>query len=123
MSTRSRLGFSLVATLALAAFAGACSNQGEGERCDKDNGNLDCQSGLICRRIGAAKYDLCCPTADQTPSVPACSNVVVETVPDAAVEASSEEGDGAVDVPGDDGSHDANAQLDAADATEAADAP
>lgn len=26
----------------------ACSNQGEGDRCQAENGNEDCQTGLVC---------------------------------------------------------------------------
>jgi hypothetical protein len=63
-----------------AALACACSEQGEGERCDTNNGDLDCQSGLVCRSgeslnlvegegRGAA---LCCPPSGVLPSVDAC---------------------------------------------------
>jgi hypothetical protein len=48
-------------------LAGACSNQGEGERCDKnaDNfGNSDCNDGLTCQQIASYGY-ICCP-ADRT---------------------------------------------------------
>jgi hypothetical protein len=41
--------------LLLLAFAvapvGACSSQGEGQRCDKNSGDSDCASGLICTTI------------------------------------------------------------------------
>ena len=39
----------LVAGLCLAAaLSAACQSQGEGEHCDKLNGNADCASDLIC---------------------------------------------------------------------------
>ena len=50
----------------------ACSNQGVGERCERDNGNDDCQSGLICRQISQGR-DLCCPPAGQTSSSEECN--------------------------------------------------
>ena len=60
--------------LGLAAHAG-CSNQGEGERCDKrgDNGgNDECQDGLECvaQDILKQNSDRCCPP-DRTKAVTA----------------------------------------------------
>ncbi len=59
--------------LACAMLLG-CSNQAEGERCDLDNGNADCESGLICKSLqslsGQGEGAICCP--DGTPSVAAC---------------------------------------------------
>jgi hypothetical protein len=40
----------LLVTLVMGAV-NACSNQGEGERCDPASGNNDCESGLICRTL------------------------------------------------------------------------
>jgi hypothetical protein len=54
-------------TLLLAGLAGACSNQGEGERCDQladNNGDSDCNDGLTCQNIGNYGF-ICCP-ADRT---------------------------------------------------------
>jgi hypothetical protein len=43
----------------------ACSDQGEGERCDLANGNNDCQAGLVCKPPTEVHvngdYDVCCP--------------------------------------------------------------
>jgi hypothetical protein len=58
--------------------ANACSDQGEGERCSKDNDNTDCAAGLVCTQaanlsgsapIGSA---LCCPPIGVPPTVDAC---------------------------------------------------
>ena len=59
-------GLSLVVT---ALFFGACSNGGEGERCDvraENGGNDDCQNGLKCTPAiqlngNAQQSDRCCP--------------------------------------------------------------
>ena len=52
----------------------ACSNQAEGERCDLDNANLDCESGLICKSVqslgGTGEGAICCP--EGSPGVAAC---------------------------------------------------
>lgn len=49
-----------------ASFAGGCSRQGEGERCDwrKAGGNGDCDSGLVCKLcedLQDGTTDRCCP--------------------------------------------------------------
>jgi hypothetical protein len=49
---RTRLGL-LLLTMAVGS-ANACSNQGEGQRCDKLSGNDDCESGLICTTLTPA---------------------------------------------------------------------
>lgn len=53
----------------------ACSNQGEGERCDRRNDNADCASGLVCTSKETLKSnsDLCCPPPPQVPSVAECT--------------------------------------------------
>jgi hypothetical protein len=73
---------SLLACLVLASTA--CSNGGEGDRCEFDNGNDDCQDGLICipasSRAGApyvvnpayANSDRCCPPNQRDATHPAC---------------------------------------------------
>ena len=64
------LVFATLTSLALALGAGACSNQGEGERCDlKDgnNGSDDCRSPLVCTATSiysggaSAAGAICCP--------------------------------------------------------------
>ena len=67
----------LCSLLCLALLA-ACSKQGEGERCDLNSGNLDCDTGLICRSAeqlsitGGRGVALCCPQDGVEPSVDAC---------------------------------------------------
>ncbi len=68
----------IVACLSALISAVACSNQGEGERCDTRNGNDDCESGLYCTPLSqlagdnAAKGEgaaLCCPATNPTRDV------------------------------------------------------
>jgi len=54
-------------TIALASLAAlsllGCPTQGEGERCNIENGNDDCAEGLLCkssRELGG-NADICCP--------------------------------------------------------------
>jgi hypothetical protein len=72
------------AVVCLMFAAAACSNQSEGDRCEFDNGNDDCQDGLICipatPRQGApytvnpqyANSDRCCPPDQHQATHPAC---------------------------------------------------
>ena len=68
-----------VCAVLLAASLFGCSKQGEGERCDLNSGNLDCDTGLICRsgdqlNIGIGEgFALCCPPDGVPPSVNACN--------------------------------------------------
>lgn len=52
--------------LAISALfsAAACSTQGEGERCERKNGNNDCAEGLICKsgKDLGGNADICCPS-------------------------------------------------------------
>jgi hypothetical protein len=54
-------------TIALAALAAlsllGCPTQGEGERCNIENGNDDCAEGLLCKssRDLGGNADICCP--------------------------------------------------------------
>lgn len=65
----------------------ACSNQAEGDRCQAENGNDDCQSGLVClaatqkafngstEGLVNAPYnnsDRCCPAQRSNATHPAC---------------------------------------------------
>ena len=60
------------------ALLAACSKQGQGERCDLNSGNNDCEADLICRSAeqlsitGGRGVALCCPPDDVEPSVDAC---------------------------------------------------
>ncbi len=57
-----------VAALALclaAPLLGGCAEQGEGERCDIKNDNLDCSGDLVCKTLRSlnrgATGAVCCP--------------------------------------------------------------
>lgn len=93
----------LAALLAAAPIVAACSDQGEGERCDTraDNGgNDDCQSpGLVCvtasQLNGNPNSDRCCPV-DRSQAVTAvCSLAQTPPGTDAAPPPAQEAGPGA----------------------------
>lgn len=61
--------------LAALLLGTGCSKQAEGERCDINNGNLDCETGLVCAgeeeiSITGRGVGLCCPITN--PTVDAC---------------------------------------------------
>jgi hypothetical protein len=71
--------FSILATLAVAGGATAlsqgCSDQAEGERCDRAAGDADCQDGLVCtakEELGT-ESDICCPPEGVAPTDLACA--------------------------------------------------
>ncbi|MCU0657315.1 MAG: hypothetical protein MUF64_19270 [Polyangiaceae bacterium] len=70
----------LLAALLLTSplLAPACSRQAEGDRCDRNSGDSDCEDGLVCTNIGAS-IALCCPPQGQTVNVPACIPGLVNT--------------------------------------------
>jgi hypothetical protein len=57
-------GLLLALAVSFAAVASAsCAKQGEGERCAVENGNEDCDTGLVCvngAELGQSS-DVCCP--------------------------------------------------------------
>lgn len=58
-------------------IASACSNQGEGERCEILNGNDDCntEEGLICfpmTQLRNTNSDRCCPADRSRATHPVC---------------------------------------------------
>src|SRR5688572_21860724 len=68
LSLRSFAAFMLASALTPALFMPACSQQGEGERCDSINGDTDCDDGLKCvskNDLADAATDRCC-NPDQT---------------------------------------------------------
>lgn len=56
---------------ACAIFMGACGNAGEGDYCEVDNGNDDCQNGLTCQPAGTGA--ICCPQDPALATTPGCS--------------------------------------------------
>ncbi len=84
----------LVPAFLAVVMASACSNQGEGDFCDPNNGNNDCDTGLECVAApglsgGTVNRNRCCPIAPAQPTTSACSlntSTVIEAgteVPDA----------------------------------------
>ena len=79
--------FGLVLLAVGLASASACSNQHEGERCDKLNGNDDCESGLVCttytgyttssgtggQNQGGVLPAVCCPPQGQRATAEICT--------------------------------------------------
>lgn len=62
---------------ALFAIGSACSNQGEGERCEIENNNDDCKTdeGLLCypeAQLKNAGSDRCCPADRSKATHPIC---------------------------------------------------
>lgn len=110
----------------LAAMA-ACSNQGEGERCESLNGDEDCKTdeGLVCypaALLTNTTSDRCCPRDRSTATHPVCKTPV-EVVgtdggapPDTGPPAPPPPVEGGVEDAGDDGAtEDAEAPADASD--------
>ncbi len=76
----------------------ACSNQAEGDRCQAENGNDDCQSGLVCLAATQKSFnggtglvnppynssDRCCPLDRSTATHPACVNLQTTITGDGA---------------------------------------
>ena len=76
----------------------ACSEQGEGERCQAENGNDDCESTLVCLAATQKAFnggsglvnapynnsDRCCPLDRSTATHPACVNPTVSPTGDGA---------------------------------------
>lgn len=95
----------------------ACSNQGEGERCEFLNNNDDCQDGLICVQASAIpepfnNSDRCCPPDRSRATTEACReprpgalgdsapppDTGPPPTPDATVDAPAEAGDASDDA-------------------------
>ncbi|MBX3261261.1 MAG: hypothetical protein KIS78_07125 [Labilithrix sp.] len=67
----------LLAVGTFVAFVAACSNQGEGERCEVLNGDDDCKTdeGLVCYpmdQLRNASSDRCCPADRSKATHPVC---------------------------------------------------
>ncbi|HEY8077354.1 MAG TPA: hypothetical protein VIF62_24680 [Labilithrix sp.] len=108
----------------------ACSNGAEGDRCEYDNLNDDCQDGLICipasPRPGApytvnqqyANSDRCCPADQHQATHPACLPSTGTGGDSSAPDATTPEGgsDSGGDAPSDAPVDSPNDAADAADA-------
>jgi hypothetical protein len=76
MKLVARRSFALLAWSPLLLTVAGCGNQGEGERCDRKNGNLDCDPGLLCKEVFAPSYhNICCPPSQATVAVCNASSV------------------------------------------------
>jgi hypothetical protein len=98
----------LFAFFVFATAAVACSNQGEGDLCDPNNGNNDCQDGLQCTAMNGvtgavANRYRCCPVLPALPTTAACSlNTSTEIEASTEVpDGGSEPEAGAADAPAD----------------------
>lgn len=77
----------VVALVVLVSSVYACSNQGEGERCDTHNGNDDCLSGLVCTARGTlgTDSDRCCPANRTQASADVCKQTATPSGGDASI--------------------------------------
>ncbi|MFO0672410.1 MAG: hypothetical protein U0235_22840 [Polyangiaceae bacterium] len=83
--------------LAVLGLVAACSSSGEGERCQLDNGNDDCASGLVCTRSTDLplpsgyqgkvpdREGRCCPSDRSTATVAECAQTPQAPGGDAAI--------------------------------------
>ena len=76
----------------------ACSNQGEGDRCQAENGDVDCQTGLVCLAATVKQFnggkglvnppynnsDRCCPLDRDKANHPACVPLTASAAGDGA---------------------------------------
>lgn len=120
----------VVTTFAIGAWIAlsACSNNGEGERCQFANGSDDCQDGLACLQSSQVNpsynnSDRCCPPDRAKATHPACTLLQNPVGGDSAppadtgpVNNDSGNGDTGADTGGDTGSDADAGGLDAADA-------
>jgi hypothetical protein len=122
--SRRVLGLVLSGLVFSLAVATACSNQGEGERCESANGNEDCKTdeGLICfeaAKLQNSDSDRCCPVDRSKATAAVCKTQVnlldaagVGTVPDTG--STTTEPDSSSSTT-DDGGNDGSSVTDAAD--------
>lgn len=125
-SGRFLVGFAVFAGLAVLGFVAACSSSGEGERCQLDNGNDDCSSGLVCTRATDLplpptyqgkvpdREGRCCPSDRSTATVAECAQTPQAPGGDASIPV--EAGGDAQTDGGTDGATTDSATTDAADA-------
>jgi hypothetical protein len=61
-----------------------CSRQGEGERCDTNNNNEDCESGLECRQLRSPNRGAVCCSENSTEEV--CQRFMLDDFDDTETE-------------------------------------
>jgi len=111
----------LASCLGVLAVLSACSNYGEGERCETLNGNDDCENGLTCTPANQLvapfnSSDRCCPFDRSQATVASCkpgTSTIGNTPPPADT--------GPPDTSTGDAADAADTGTDAADASDAAD--
>lgn len=107
----------------------ACSEQGEGERCEGSASNPsdseDCASGLVCKRsseLNNSDTPRCCPPDAAAASTNVCGTASSGPLDAAIPSDDATTGDATVDAGNDADAADAADASDAADAADAADA-
>jgi hypothetical protein len=78
MHVRSQLSAAALMFAGALVFV-ACSKQGEGERCELENGYDDCEAPLICKSVAGLNGQICCPQDPASASVAECRNASSET--------------------------------------------
>lgn len=76
----------------LAMLIASCTGQGEGQRCQSDNNDDDCQSGLTCgppRSGSGSNFQVCCPPLGQPVTEDLCRQGSTGPGSDAAINDSS----------------------------------
>jgi hypothetical protein len=127
------VGIVMVSMLGGFVTLAACSDQGEGERCQAENGNDDCTAPLVCLAGGQKPFnggvgfvnapfqnsDRCCPFDRSTATHPACVLLSTSITPDGSIPPpdTGPVPDAPIDSP-----PDTNTTPDAADASSDADA-
>ncbi|AKV03220.1 hypothetical protein AKJ09_09883 [Labilithrix luteola] len=120
---RRLLGYAAAGAILSTVALIACSNSGEGDRCEFLNGNDDCQDGLVCTpasqftNAGGSNTDRCCPADRNQATVPICKLNTVGGAGDGGPTTDS----GPTPLPdsGSDAASDASSDADAADAADA----
>jgi hypothetical protein len=71
----------------------ACSRQSEAERCEKSNGNNDCDPGLLCVQRECCSDTICCPPGDPVNgTTPECRTAATAPATDAGDTGSADTG-------------------------------
>jgi hypothetical protein len=68
----SRFVAAVIVLLSTLALFGACNGQGEGDVCDKRNGDNDCRNGYTCQIHAGVQGARCCPGNPAAVTTVAC---------------------------------------------------